>query len=96
VTHPWDDPNLNDPRHVRAEEELGEIEEVRERNEWLTESGGTGYVSPARRMAHRLLRVYSRGSSPGPAEPKISDDEVWGRELQRRAEYEQDRSQDDS
>lgn len=86
-----DGPDLGDVGHVRAEEEREEQDKVMEQSARLAQASDTPHVPLARRIAERIRRAVSGGASPEPAEPKVSDEEVWDRELQRRQEYEQDR-----
>lgn len=96
-----DGPNLNDWRHVWAEAEQGNLQKLREQNELRAQARGVN--DPRRtRLLVRLRRILGRAamppaigadlSHPGLTQPELSQQQVWARELQRRREYERDRS----
>ena len=86
-----DGPDLGDAAQVRAEGEREDQEKVMEENARLSRASDVPHVPLTRRIAASIRRAI--GASPEPAEPEISDEEVWSRERERRQEYEQDRAQ---
>lgn len=86
--------NWNDPRQVEADAELERLEKIEEHNARLAQARGFE-VSGGNRLADRIRRMLGRSAPVAPAEPQMSEQEIWARELERRKEFEQQRKDGD-
>lgn len=90
------DASWNDPRQVEADAFNQARDQVRDHNAELARD--KGFEEPARGgLLDRVRRALTGGSAPpAPAEPEVPEAQVWERETERRAEYEQERANSDS